>query len=61
MSYKEQIQRVEAKYLESGGKWPASPLTWRNGVWLADFCKCTLGPLFVIMQSKSLKCGATNT
>src|SRR5467141_3645686 len=25
MSYKEQIQRLEARYLESGGKWPASP------------------------------------
>ncbi len=24
MSYKEQIQRIEAKYLEAGGKWPAS-------------------------------------
>ena len=25
MSYKEQIQRVEAQYREAGGKWPASP------------------------------------
>jgi hypothetical protein len=25
MSYKEQIQRVENQYRESGGKWPASP------------------------------------